>query len=77
MTAAYLTKGRLDAIVYAIGQTLASASEPDVSREELEGARAWAISVMDARAAGKKNVGVRGASGRRHPDPMTAFGRGP
>jgi hypothetical protein len=77
MTAAYLTKARLEAIVYAIGQTLASASEPDVSREELEGARNWAQAAIDARAAGKKSAGPRGLSGRHHPDPTVAFGREP
>lgn len=67
MTVTYLTKTRLEAIVYALGQALAGASEIDVSRAELEAARAWAESALAARQQGKSWVGGSGRSRRTAP----------
>ena len=44
-----LTKIRLEAIIEAIGQRLACASETDISREEYEKARDWAQAQLDRR----------------------------
>lgn len=44
-----LTRTRLEAIIEAIGQRLACASETDISREEYEKARDWAQGQLDRR----------------------------
>lgn len=67
MTAAYLTKTRLEAIITALGNTLAGAIETDISRAEIEAALSWAESALAARQDGKSWVGGAGRSRRGAP----------
>ena len=87
MKAAYLTRGRLEAIVASLTLAIDSAGT-DASIEELEAARTWAETVLTARANGRPWAGRSRASGRppglqsdilrglEHPNPVDSAASG-